>query len=138
MWWRSQTGGRDRPSFAGGSALSRYSKSAIWDIVVTKAAEKEIRTLPPDMQARFLRIGEMLARYGPLQVGMPYVRSLGRGLWEMRLTGRDGIARAIYFAADRKQLVVVRAFVKKTQKTPLREIELALRRMKDWKDGQEL
>jgi len=48
------------------------------------------------------------------------------------MTGQGGIARAIYFAAERRQLVVVRAFVKQTQKTPRREIALALARMKGW------
>jgi phage-related protein len=118
--------------------LSKHSKDAIWNIIVTKAAEKEIRALPADMQARFLRIGEQLIENGPLHVGMPWVRSLGRGLWEMRLTGRDGIARAVYFVADEARLIVVRAFVKKTEKTPPQEIELALRRMKDWKDDQSI
>jgi len=49
-------------------------------------------------------------------------------VWEMRLTGRDGISRALYVTAVGKRVVVVRAFVKKTQKTPHAEIELALRR----------
>lgn len=49
-------------------------------------------------------------------------------LWEMRLTGRDGIARALYLTATGKRVVIVRAFRKKTQKTPRREIELALKR----------
>jgi phage-related protein len=51
-------------------------------------------------------------------------------LWELRLTGRDGIARALYFTAIGRRVVVVRAFVKKTQ-TPPAEIELALRRAKE-------
>lgn len=49
----------------------------------------------------------------------------------MRLTGRDGIARVLYVAAMAQRVVVVRIFVKKTQKTPRAEIELALRRAKD-------
>jgi phage-related protein len=49
----------------------------------------------------------------------------------LRLTGRDGIARALYITAIGRRVVVVRAFVKKTQKTPCAEIELALRRAKD-------
>ena len=52
-------------------------------------------------------------------------------LWELRLTGRDGIARALYITAIGRRVVVVRAFVKKTQKTPRSEIELALRRAKE-------
>ena len=49
-------------------------------------------------------------------------------LWEIRLSGRDGIARALYVVAKDRRVVVVRAFVKKTRRTPRREIELALRR----------
>jgi phage-related protein len=59
------------------------------------------------------------------------VRSLGGKLWEMRLAGRDNIAKAICFAASGRRLVVVRLFVKKSQKAPRREIALAERRMKD-------
>jgi phage-related protein len=73
----------------------------------------------------------MLEEFGPQKLGMPHVRFLERGLWEMRMKGRDGIARAIYFPAEDRRLVVVRAFVKKSEKTPRREIDLALRRMKE-------
>jgi phage-related protein len=66
---------------------------------------------------------------------MPHVRALGDKLFEMRMTGRAGIARAIYFAASDRRVVVVRAFVKKSQKTPKREIMLAQCRMEEWTDG---
>jgi len=49
----------------------------------------------------------------------------------MRLTGRDGIARSIYVAASGQRVVVLRTFIKKTQTTPPREIEIALLRMKE-------
>ena len=52
-------------------------------------------------------------------------------LWEMRMTGRDGIARAIYVTARGQRVIVVRAFVKKTDRTPRAEIELAHARAKD-------
>lgn len=55
-------------------------------------------------------------------------KHLEGSLWEMRMRGRDGIARAVYVTAMGRRVVVVRVFVKKTQKTPRREIELALRR----------
>ncbi len=51
------------------------------------------------------------------------------------MKGRDGIARVIYFAASGRRLIVVRAFAKKTERTPRREIELALRRMRERIDG---
>jgi phage-related protein len=59
------------------------------------------------------------------------VKHLEGKLWELRLTGRDGIARALYITAIGRRVVVVRAFVKKTQRTPRAEIELALRRAKE-------
>ena len=61
----------------------------------------------------------------------PYVKHLAGPLWEMRMRGRDGIARAVYVTATGQRVVVVRVFVKKTQKTPRREIELALKRAKE-------
>jgi phage-related protein/DNA-binding XRE family transcriptional regulator len=60
----------------------------------------------------------------------PYVRHLEGRLWEIRLRGRDQIARALYVTATGRRVVIVRAFVKKTEKTPRREIELALTREK--------
>jgi phage-related protein len=67
---------------------------------------------------------------------LPHVRPLGGKLWEVRLAGRTRVARAIYFAATGRRLIVVRAFVKKTQKTPRRELELAERRMRELDHGQ--
>jgi phage-related protein len=59
------------------------------------------------------------------------VRPLGEKLWEMRLSGKEGIGRAIYTAAAGRRLVVLHAFVKKTQKTPRSAIDLALKRLKE-------
>src|SRR3954451_10896676 len=100
-----------------------------WTVAVIASAERELRSLPADLQAHFIHITEMLEEEGPEKVGLPLVRPLERKLWEMRIRGKDGIARAIYFAATGRRLVVVRIFVKKTQTTPRSEIDLALRRM---------
>ncbi len=51
--------------------------------------------MPPDIIARFLRVAGLLTAFGPHQVGMPHVRHLEGKPWEMRLAGRDGIARAV-------------------------------------------
>jgi phage-related protein len=59
---------------------------------------------------------------------MPHVKHIEGKLWEIRATGRDGIARALYVTTAPRRVIVLCAFVKKTQKTPRREIELALRR----------
>ena len=61
------------------------------------------------------------------------VKHLEDKLWELRITGRDGISRAIYVTASARRVVVVRAFIKKTQNTPKRELKLARQRAKEVK-----
>lgn len=91
-------------------------------------ARDEVDELPVDIRARFARIVDLIRAHGLEQVREPYVKHLEGKLWEMRMKGRDGIARALYVTASGRRVVVVRTFVKKTQKTPRREIELALDR----------
>ena len=93
---------------------------------------RDIRGAAYQKESEINSIAELLESFGPHNVREPHVKPLEKKLWEMRMTGKDGIARAIYFAAEGRRLVVVRAFVKKTQKTPRREIVLALARMKGW------
>jgi phage-related protein len=90
--------------------------------------EAELDALPVDMKARFRRIVELIQAHGLENVHEPHVKHLEGPLWEMRMKGRDGISRAIYVTAAGRRLVVVRLFVKKTQATPRKEIELALQR----------
>jgi phage-related protein len=59
------------------------------------------------------------------------VKHLEGDLWELRMTGRDGISRAIYVTAQGRRVVILRAFIKKTQKTPPRELALARQRAKE-------
>lgn len=101
----------------------------MWTVTLHPQAGPELAALPRDMQARFLRIAEMLEQFGPHQVGMPHVRPLESKLWEMRMTGRDGISRAVYAAVQERRLLVLHVFIKKTQATPRRAIETALERL---------
>jgi phage-related protein len=104
----------------------------MWIIeTLNDVVDAEIAALPADQIARFLRIGDMIKSIGLDKVKEPHLKHLEGRLWEMRLKGRDGISRALYVMANPKCVVVVRVFVKKTQKTPRREIELALMRAKD-------
>jgi len=65
------------------------------------------------------------------RVGHPHVKHLRGKLWEMRFSGRDGIARAIYVTAVGRRVIVVHAFVKKSQTTPKAALDLAERRAKE-------
>lgn len=100
-----------------------------WAVVIHPHAEPELGALPADMKARFLRVAELLEDLGPQQVGLPHVRPLENKLWEMRLRGRDGIARAVYAAISGQRLIVLHVFVKETQATPRKAIEMALGRL---------
>jgi phage-related protein len=83
------------------------------------------------MRARFMRIAELIEYAGLPQVREPHVKHLYRALWEMRLSGRAGIARALYVVAGGRRVVVVRVFTKKSQAVPVGEIRLALKRAKE-------
>jgi len=87
--------------------------------------------MPADIRASFRRIVEMIGTFGLQRMREPHVKHLEGPVWEMRMKGKDGIARAAYVTASGQRVVVVHVFVKKTQKTPRREIETALRRAKE-------
>jgi phage-related protein len=103
-----------------------------WQVeVLNDTVREEIRALPSDIRARFVRFGELVSQVGLESLREPQVKHLEGKLWEIRLSGRSGIARALYVTAIGRRIVIVRAFVKKTQKTPRAEIDLALLRAKE-------
>ena len=83
------------------------------------------------MKARFVWISQLVEEHGLQNVREPYVKHIEGSLWEIRIKGRGGISRALYVTAKPQRIVIVRVFVKKTQKTPRREIELALKRARE-------
>jgi phage-related protein len=102
-----------------------------WTVTTLNATvDAEIEALPADMQARLVRISELITAVGLEQVGLPHVKPVQMPLWEIRLSGQSGIARALYLTARDRRVVILRVFVKKTQKTPHSEIRLALERAK--------
>ena len=94
----------------------------------TKAA---FDAFPIDIRASFHRIVELIQEHGLERVREPYLKHLEGPLWEMRLKGKSGIARAVYATASGMRIVVVHVFVKKTQKTPRKEIIQALKKAKE-------
>ena len=86
---------------------------------------------PRDIRASFERIVTLIEAEGIHRLREPYVKHLDGPVWEMRMKGRDGIARAAYVTASGRRVVVLHVFAKKTQKTPRREIEIALKRAKE-------
>ncbi len=93
--------------------------------------DAEIGALPADMRARLVRFTELIEQVGFEALPRDSVKHLEGRLWELRMTGRDGISRAIYVTAEGMRVVILRAFIKKTQKTPPRELALARQRATD-------
>ena len=102
-----------------------------WTVRTHPLAETELVALPAEMKARFFRIADLLEVMGPQRVGMPHIRPLDGKLWEMRMQGRDGIARAIYAAVQGRTLLVLHVFVNLTQATPCKAIDTARQRLEN-------
>jgi phage-related protein len=102
-----------------------------WTVeTLNESVDAEVNALPEDMRARLARIAHLIEEKGLERVGEPHVKHIDGRVWEMRLKGRSGISRALYVTAASRRAVIVRVFTKKTDKTPRREIELALTRAK--------
>jgi phage-related protein len=105
-----------------------------WTVeTLNETVDAELAELPADMRARLVRISELIESVGLPNVKEPHVRHIQGQLWEIRLKGKAGIARALYVAAKQQRVVIVRAFIKKTEKTPPGEVVLALQRAKEMK-----
>ena len=101
----------------------------MWAVETLNATvDGEVEQLPVDLRARLVRLGSIIEAVGFDGLPADTMKHLEDKLWELRLRGKDGIARAIYVTAVRRRVVIVRVFVKKTQKTPKHELELARQR----------
>ncbi|MEY4582439.1 MAG: hypothetical protein RL701_7142 [Pseudomonadota bacterium] len=106
----------------------------MWRVeILNRTVERELGALAQDIRQRFLRISELIEAHGIAAMREPHVKHLEGKLWEMRMKGRDGIARAIYVTTLGERVVVLHAFAKKTQKTPTRALEIARTRAKEVK-----
>jgi phage-related protein len=104
----------------------------VWTVeFLNEEVKALLDAFPMDVRASFQRIVELIQAHGLERVREPYVKHLEGPLWEMRMKGRSGIARAVYVTAVGKRVVVVHVFAKKTQKTPRREIITALKRAQE-------
>lgn len=102
-----------------------------WTVeTLNRTVDVEVEALPSNMRARLARVANLIEEMGLKRVGEPHVKHVEGRLWEMRLKGPSGISRALYVTATGQRVVIVRVFVKKTEKTPRREINLGLARAK--------
>lgn len=106
-----------------------------WQITFYNALQEEILALPAGIVARFLRYAERMEVYGP-DLGMPHTRAMGKGLFELRLKAAEGIARVFYCTCVGHEIVMLHQFIKKSDRTPPKELELARKRMKEIKENE--
>jgi phage-related protein len=85
--------------------------------------------------ARYLRYTDRMEVYGP-DLGMPHTRAMGGGLFELRLKAAVGIARVLYCTMIGREIMILHLFIKKSDKTPTKELRIARRRMKEVKDAK--
>jgi phage-related protein len=96
--------------------------------------KEEIESWPPGILADYARIIELLMEFGP-NLRMPHSRSMGDGLFELRPRSSEGIVRVFYCFMMSHRILILHAFIKKTQETPKRELKLVRKRMKEVKNG---
>lgn len=96
--------------------------------------QAEIESWPVDVVADYAKIAELLLEFGP-NLRLPHPRAFGDGLFELRPRGKSGIGRAFYCFLVGWRVVVLHAFIKKSQQTPEQEIKLARKRMKEIRNG---
>ena len=94
--------------------------------------ERETLAFPAGILAHLLHIFEMIEEWGPA-LGKPYTAPLGEGLFEIRAKGKEGIGRLLFCTVKGREVVILRSFIKKTQKTPKKDLDLAKKRMKEIK-----
>ena len=94
--------------------------------------QEEIMGLPVTLQARYIGLTSRMIEYGP-NLGLPHTNAFGGGLFELRIKGVEGIARVFFCTMMKQEIVMLHSFIKKTQKTPERELKVAKLRMKELK-----
>jgi phage-related protein len=95
--------------------------------------QNDILNLPVPLLARYLKSTDMMLIYGS-NLGRPHTKSLGGGLFELRLKGKDGIARVFYCTQINQKIIMLHSYVKKSQKIPKNVLQVALSRLKEIKN----
>lgn len=93
------------------------------------SVQAELDGWPAGLRARYRALALRMLEHGP-DLGMPHTRALGGGLYEIRAKAAEGIGRAIYCTLVGRRIVILHGFVKKTDKTPPRELDVARNRLK--------
>lgn len=106
-----------------------------WEIIYyNEAVQQDLVNLPAGIQARYIHLTDRMLVYGP-NLGMPHTKAIDNGLLELRLKSKEGLGRVFYCTLVGKKIVMLHTFIKKSQKTPAKELKVAIQRMKEVKEN---
>jgi len=106
-----------------------------WTIDFHDGVEDNIVEMPPKIQARMLRLLDLMEEHGA-NLGAPHTTPMGDGLFEVRAKAKEGIGRALFCYMKGEHVYILHAFVKKSQKTPKKDLDLAKIRMKEVEENE--
>src|SRR6266702_288376 len=102
-----------------------------WEIVYSSDdVQQAILEFPPGLQARYIHLTERMLAFGS-DLGLPHTRAMGKGLFELRLKSKEGIGRVFFCNRPGRRILMLHAFVKKSAKTPAKELKLARKWMNE-------
>ncbi|EYU14781.1 MULTISPECIES: type II toxin-antitoxin system RelE/ParE family toxin [Photorhabdus] len=101
-----------------------------WNVELYDGVEDAILNMPPRIQARMLKLLELIEEYGA-NLGEPHTKSMGKGLFEIRAKAQEGIGRRLFCYLQGPNIIVLHAFIKKNQKISKKDLDLAYKRMKE-------
>ena len=89
----------------------------------------------PKMLARYLRLTDLMLEFGS-NLGLPHTKAIDKGLFELRIKSKEGIARVLFCTKIGKKTIILHSYVKKSQKIPKRELKIAISRMNEVKENE--
>jgi phage-related protein len=102
-----------------------------WQIAYFREeVQAAIMAFPPGIQARYIHLTERMLAFGP-DLGMPHTRAMGKGLFELRMKSSEGIGRVFFCTLPNRRIMMLHAFVKKSEKTSPKELKIARNRLKE-------
>ena len=96
----------------------------------SEKVERQTLRFPAGILANLLHILELIEEFGP-DLGRPHTAPMGKGLFEIRAKGKEGIGRSLFCTRKGKEIIILHSFVKKTQRTPKKELDIARTRMRE-------
>lgn len=103
----------------------------MWSIFYfSRKVFEEIKNLPGGLKARYVALTEKMQESGP-DLGMPHTRFVEAGIFEIRIKAQEGIARVFFCTLKGKEIMILHSFIKKTQKTPRKELDIAKIRLNE-------